>query len=46
MTNSGKFANYCFSQTGLDVTFGSLEECVDTAVTGKLCRRESPWRKN
>lgn len=46
MTNSGKFAYYCFSQTGLDVIFGSLEECVETAVNGKLCRKESLWRKN
>jgi predicted aconitase len=46
MTDSAKFANYCFSQTGLDVTYGSLEECVETAVHGKICRRVAPWRKN
>ena len=46
MTNSAKLSNYCYSQTGLAVAHGSLEECVDTAVQGKICRRDSPWRKN
>ena len=46
MTDSAKFANYCFSQTGLDVAYGSLEECVETAVQGKICRRETPWKKD
>lgn len=45
MTNSAKFANYCFSQRGLDVAFGGIEDCVDTAVHGKIRRKESPWRK-
>jgi len=45
MVNSAKLANYCYSQTGLDVAYGSLEECVDTAVHGKICRRDLPWRK-
>jgi len=46
MTNSAKSANYCYSQTGLDVAYGSLEECVDSAVRGKICRRILPWRKH
>lgn len=45
MTNSAKLANYCYSQTGLDVAYGSLEDCVDTAVQGGICRRKSPWKK-
>jgi hypothetical protein len=45
MTNSAKSANYCYSQTGLDVTYGSLEECIETAITGRICRRNLPWRK-
>jgi predicted aconitase len=45
MTDSAKFANYCFSQRGLDAAYGSLAECVETAVRGKICRRESLWRK-
>jgi len=45
MTDSAKFANYCFSQRGLDGAYGSIEDCVASAVQGKICRRESPWRK-
>ncbi len=45
MTDSAKFANYCFSQRGLDAAYGSVEDCVETAVRGKICRRKSPWRK-
>ena len=45
MTNSAKLANYCYAQTGLDVAYGSLEDCVDTAVQGRICRRKSPWEK-
>ena len=45
MTNSAKLATYCYSQTGLDVAYGSLEDCVDTAVQGRICRRKSPWEK-
>jgi predicted aconitase len=45
MTDSAKFANYCFSQSGLDAAFESIKDCVETAVRGKICRRESPWRK-
>ena len=45
MTDSAKFANYCFSQRGLDAAYGSLADCVETAVRGKICRRESLWRK-
>ncbi|MBW1730249.1 MAG: aconitase X catalytic domain-containing protein [Deltaproteobacteria bacterium] len=46
MTDSAKFANYCYSQTGLPVIFGSLEDCVESAVTGKIQRRKSPWAGN
>ena len=46
MTNSAKLSNYCYSQTGLAVAHGSIEECVDTAVQGKICRRDSLWRKS
>jgi predicted aconitase len=45
MTDSAKFANYCFSQRGLDAAYGSLADCVETAVRGKICRSESLWRK-
>lgn len=45
MTDSAKFANYCFSQSGFDAAYGSVEDCVETAVRGKICRTKSPWRK-
>ena len=45
MTDSAKFANYCFSQRGLDAAYGSIEACVETAIRGKIYRKESPWSK-
>jgi hypothetical protein len=44
MTDSAKFANYCFSQRGLDAVYGSIEDCVATAIRGKIQRKEAPWR--
>ena len=35
MTNSGKFAHYAPSNTGYSVLYGSLTECVESAVAGK-----------
>ncbi|MBW2593965.1 MAG: aconitase X catalytic domain-containing protein [Deltaproteobacteria bacterium] len=43
MTDSAKFANYCFSQRGLDSVFGNIEDCVETAICGKIQRKEAPW---
>ena len=43
MSDSAKYANYCFSQTGHDVIFASVLECVETAVAGEL-RRGSLWK--
>jgi predicted aconitase len=34
MTNSGKFAHYAPSNTGYSVLYGSLADCVESAVTG------------
>lgn len=38
MTNSGKWAHYAPSNIGCTVAFGSLEECVASAVTGRVTR--------
>jgi hypothetical protein len=46
MSDSGKYSNYCFSQTGHRVVYGGLEECVETAVAGKLFRKEAAWRRS
>jgi predicted aconitase len=43
MTNSGKFAHYGPSNTGYEVVYGSLADCVDSAVGGRLLRREEVW---
>jgi predicted aconitase len=43
MTNSGKFAHYSPSLTGHEVVFGSLEECVESAVAGSVKRDEGSW---
>ena len=45
MTDSAKFANYCFSHSGFDAAYASTEDCVETAVRGKVYRTKSPWRK-
>jgi predicted aconitase len=34
MTNSGKFAHYAPSNTGYSVIYGSMSDCVESAVTG------------
>ncbi len=43
MTNSGKFAHYSPGNIGLDVVYGSLEECVRSAVLGRVWRDEGLW---
>jgi predicted aconitase len=43
MTNSGKFAHYSPSLIGHEVIFGSLADCVDSAVSGAVIRDESSW---
>lgn len=43
MTNSGKFAHYSPSLTRHEVVFGSLADCANSAVAGKVVRDESGW---
>jgi predicted aconitase len=43
MTNSGKFAHYSPSLTGHEVVFGSMADCVNSAVAGTVVRDESGW---
>ena len=43
MTNSGKFAHYTPSNTGYGVVYGSLEDCVRSALGGRVVRDESLW---
>jgi predicted aconitase len=43
MTNSGKFAHYTPSLTGYSVVFGSLDDCVESAVAGSVKRNDAGW---
>jgi len=45
MTNSGKFAHYTPGNTGLDVIFGSLHECVRSAALGCVWRDTRLWEE-
>jgi predicted aconitase len=44
MTNSAKYAYYAPSLLKTRVTFGSLEDCVRSAVEGRVVRDESLWQ--
>jgi predicted aconitase len=43
MTNSAKFAYYSPGLLNTQVVFGSLEDCVNSAVAGRVVRDESLW---
>jgi predicted aconitase len=43
MTDSAKWAYYAPGNLGVEVTFGSLAECVESAVTGRLVRNPGLW---
>ncbi len=43
MTNSGKYAYYAPGLLDTEITFGSLRDCVETAVAGRIVRDESLW---
>jgi hypothetical protein len=43
MTNSAKFAYYTPGLLGRKISFGSLEDCVNSAVAGEIVRDESRW---
>jgi predicted aconitase len=43
MTNSAKWAWYAPNNLGYQVAFGSLEECVESAVRGVVWRDASEW---
>jgi len=43
VTNSGKFAHYMKPNTGRDVAFATLADCVESAVAGRLVRDPELW---
>ena len=46
MTNSAKWAWYAPNNLGLRAIFGSLEECVESAVRGEVWRDASLWSEH
>ena len=45
MTNSAKFAYYAPGLLGKKIAFGSLEDCVNSAVAGQIIRDETLWMR-
>jgi len=43
MTNSAKFAHYGPANTGYASVFGSLADCAESAVAGRVVRDEALW---
>ena len=43
MTNSAKWAYYAPGLLPVEVAFGSLEDCIETAVRGEVSRRDAVW---
>ncbi|MFN3219487.1 MAG: aconitase X [Acidimicrobiales bacterium] len=43
MTDSAKWAYYAPGNLGLDVAFGSVEECIESAVRGEVVRDDRVW---
>jgi len=44
MTNSGKHAYYAPGELGVQVAFGTLADCVRSAIAGRVVREESRWQ--
>jgi hypothetical protein len=43
MTNSAKWAYYAPGLLPVEVAFGSLEDCIETAIRGEVTRRDTVW---
>lgn len=43
MTNSAKWAWYAPANLGVDVAFGTLEDCLESAAAGRVVRRRPAW---
>ncbi|UCG58602.1 MAG: aconitase X catalytic domain-containing protein [Phycisphaerales bacterium] len=46
MTNSGKCAYYAPGELGVEVAFASMAECVESAIEGRVCRKETLWKQS
>ena len=43
MTNAAKWAYYAPGMLGVEVAFGSLKECVESAIRGEVWRDPALW---
>jgi len=43
MTNSAKYAYYSPGLLNVDVIYGRLTDCVNSAISGRIEREEGPW---
>jgi predicted aconitase len=43
ITDSAKWAYYAPGNLGLDVVFGSVSDCVESAVAGRIVRDDATW---
>ncbi len=43
ITDSAKWAYYAPGNLGLDVVFGSVDDCVESAVAGRIVRDDATW---
>jgi predicted aconitase len=43
MTNSAKYAHYAPGLIGVQAVFGSTEDCVASAVAGRVVLSDGPW---
>ena len=46
MTNSAKYAHYAPGLIGTQVVYGSTEECLDSAVAGRVVRSTAAWEND
>lgn len=46
VTNSGKFAHYAPQNTGYEVIFATLQECIESAVQGSLQLDAGEWHES
>ncbi len=46
MTNSGKCAYYSPGELNVQVAFGSMADCVESSINGKVCRKDPLWEKS
>jgi predicted aconitase len=43
LTDSAKWAHYAPGNLGIEVAFGSVDDCVESAVAGRLVRNDGMW---